>query len=370
MNVPADGTGQDTQLIPLPLLANPQEYVACTWDLITRAEQRDYWLDSFSRHFVKLLVEAVKVAVHDRQDEADARKRADRCKDEFDQILDSLAREPKQLGELDILRICHLREQILRKGGFDDPYRLAKQRENEAAMKLLPALLEELDTLDEIPRIRRIIEGVFAGNIFDLGATELADELSANGVDFHATRSKLRPRPWLLDGLDAWIERLTNGAPYRCAVMFVDNAGCDVVLGMIPLARDLLRRGTDVILTANTTPTLNDITHDELSVMVAQIAQWDAPIADALKDNRLELIASGNGYPLIDLMGVSMQLAEAVANRQPDLIVLEGMGRAVESNLNAEFTCDSLKLAMIKDRGVAAAISGEVYDLIMRYDIV
>ncbi len=43
-----------------------------------------------------------------------------------------------------------------------------------------------------------------------------------------------------------------------------DNAGTDVVLGMVPLARELLRRGTNVVLSANSTPALNDITHPEL----------------------------------------------------------------------------------------------------------
>lgn len=34
--------------------------------------------------------------------------------------------------------------------------------------------------------------------------------------------------------------------PHRRALLFVDNAGADVVLGMLPLARELLRRGTEV----------------------------------------------------------------------------------------------------------------------------
>ncbi len=36
------------------------------------------------------------------------------------------------------------------------------------------------------------------------------------------------------------------------------------MLGMVPLARELLRRGTNVVLSANSTPALNDITHPEL----------------------------------------------------------------------------------------------------------
>lgn len=33
---------------------------------------------------------------------------------------------------------------------------------------------------------------------------------------------------------------------YKRALLFVDNSGADVVLGMLPLARELLRRGTEV----------------------------------------------------------------------------------------------------------------------------
>ena len=51
-----------------------------------------------------------------------------------------------------------------------------------------------------------------------------------------------------------------------------------------------------------------------------------------------------------------------------DLIVLEGMGRALESNFDARFTCDTLKIAMIKDEGVASALDGELFDLICRFE--
>lgn len=36
--------------------------------------------------------------------------------------------------------------------------------------------------------------------------------------------------------------------PHKRALLFVDNSGADVVLGMLPLARELLRRGTEVSL--------------------------------------------------------------------------------------------------------------------------
>ena len=35
-------------------------------------------------------------------------------------------------------------------------------------------------------------------------------------------------------------------SPYKRVIMFVDNAGADVVLGMLPFARELLRMGSEV----------------------------------------------------------------------------------------------------------------------------
>lgn len=43
---------------------------------------------------------------------------------------------------------------------------------------------------------------------------------------------------------------------------------------------------------------------------------------------------------------MSSQLAEA--SHDVDLVVLEGMGRAIETNLHANLTCDKLNLGMIK----------------------
>lgn len=47
------------------------------------------------------------------------------------------------------------------------------------------------------------------------------------------------------DDFDAFKERM-DGFRHKRALLFVDNSGADVVLGMLPLARELLRRGTEV----------------------------------------------------------------------------------------------------------------------------
>nr|GLL44899.1 pantothenate kinase 2-like isoform X2 [Ipomoea trifida] len=51
------------------------------------------------------------------------------------------------------------------------------------------------------------------------------------------------------------------------------NKGADIVLGMLPLARELLRRETEVVLVAKSLPALNDITAMELPDIVVKAAK-------------------------------------------------------------------------------------------------
>jgi len=52
-----------------------------------------------------------------------------------------------------------------------------------------------------------------------------------------------------IDDFDMFKKRMLTDRkdqPYKRALLFVDNSGADVVLGMLPLARELLRHGTEV----------------------------------------------------------------------------------------------------------------------------
>lgn len=62
-------------------------------------------------------------------------------------------------------------------------------------------------------------------------------------------------------------------APYKRVMMFVDNSGADIVLGMLPLARELLRMGCEVIMVANSLPAINDITAPELRTLLSAASQ-------------------------------------------------------------------------------------------------
>lgn len=353
-----------SDLLPFPLLADPESYVACPWDLGTDGKRRDYWLGVFRRQWQSLLQHALSEAKDRGVDASAACEQADRC---FTDYLDTVTQQPQAFGRLDVLSICQHREDALRAAGIADPYRLLKDTENERALALLPALLGELDEALEVDRDRLIIEGVFAGNIFDMGAEHTQKMFEEGAVDFASVRAKLKPRPWRYDALDRWSAKLRD-KPYRAAVLFVDNAGLDVVLGMIPLARYLLQQGTAVVLSANTEPSLNDVTQSELVGLADRIAGFDPVTQNALQTKQLRLVESGNWAPLMDLTKVSPELAAACDELPIDLVVLEGMGRSMESNPDCKLTCDVLRLAMVKDLGVAESFDAELFDLVMRYE--
>ncbi|MEM8783393.1 MAG: ARMT1-like domain-containing protein [Planctomycetota bacterium] len=358
------------QRVTFPRLADPSGYRPGLTNLTRDAEARGYWLGMFRSHAGGMcrgwMAEAAERGISEEKANA---QRAE-AQAEFGAYLDRVQADPAAFGQLDILSLCWAREDALERAGIVDAYAIPKRQENERALPLLPALLAELDAMPEAERFAAAWRGVLAGNIFDLGAKETIAMFESGQIDFEAVRAKLKPRPWRFDDFEALAERFDakRHPAYRCACLFVDNAGPDVLLGMLPLARELLRRGTGVILTANTRPSLNDVTHDELVALLDRVTEHDAPLREALADGRLECVPSGNDAPLIDLLAVSPELADAVTRRGVDLVVLEGMGRSVESNFHAGLTCDAVKVCMVKDAGVARELDAEVFDLVLKFE--
>ncbi len=342
-------------------MVEPGAYVPATLDIRKDAELRRYWLDLFRSH----IRNAVAHVAREHPEDAALQRRMEQAAMHFTSHVDALAADP-HAGPFDGLTLCAERERLLRAAGVDDPFQRTKERENETALALLPQLLAEIDALPENARLDALVEGIFAGNVFDLGSHVTARLFDEGGTAFHDVRARLRPRPWLVDDLDAFRARFERR--FGCALLFVDNAGSDVVLGMLPFARELLQRGARVILSANHTPALNDVTHEELGQLVEAVAAWDPVLGEARKRGRLLLVTSGNGIPLIDLRQLGPELKRALVEHPPDLVVLEGMGRAVESNWNARLHCDVLKIAMIKDASVARFLGGELYDLVLRFE--
>lgn len=399
-------------LKPFPLLRWPDRYEPNIIDMLESREEREYWLDTLHRLSPSLVEKAVasEAALKEGGDSEDTFERGEAFRAVFAAHLDRLREEPAAYGRIGLSGLFEMREECLRAFGFRDAYFVEKQRENAAALAVLPDLLAELDDMEEEGRLLALVEGVLAGNIFDWGSQSCVN-LYKNGtiLDIYRNARSSVTRPWAVDCFDKLNARLCvstvpmgnepdefsvanehiegsapfdvgNSEPhgphqYRKALLFCDNSGADVVLGMIPFARELLRRGTDVCLVANSLPAINDVTAEEMSEVVLLAAEKCEILANALRSaaedrssGSLTVCASGSGSPCLDFRRVSNELCEAAHGA--DLIVLEGMGRAVHTNYAAAFQCDTLKLAMIKNSRLAERLfNGHIYDCICKFEL-
>ena len=344
------------------LLSDPDNYVAIDWDLLKDEPARLHWLDHFEEHFRRTLEHALNW--YGRP----AGKRIDSAGEEFLGAIGKLRQKPDSLptGKLDIIQLDRLRGDVLGKHGIEDPFALIKTRENDAAMEIYQETVRALHVMESERKWLYLVECVFAGNVFDLGAMETFD-LADEGESFVKLAERIKPRPWLIDDLDALAAKLILAppTPWGKAVVFVDNAGSDFVLGVMPLVRELALGGTQIVLAANESPSLNDITVDEVIEVVERLAALDGDLAALITGQMFEVVSTGSGIPLIDLSEVSDELNAAAEDA--DCVILEGMGRAVESNLDAKFSVDCVHLAILKDSMVAKRCGGSLYDCVCKY---
>lgn len=344
------------------LLKDPGNYVPQDWDFVKDTAGREFWLNHFEAQFAQSMKHALE------QYGRTAHKKATAATVEMNAALAKLRSEPASLpsGKLNMIELDLLRDGILRKSGVDDPYKNIRTRANTAAMKLYPQLVREVHALAKDARFLRLMQCVLAGNILDLGSAATM-HLADQPLDFFATLKAVKPRPWLVDQFDAISQDLSAlSLKWSKAVIFVDNAGADFVLGVMPLAREMALSGTKIVLAANERPALNDMTADETAVLVERLALIDDDLAALIKGEMFEVVSSGNNIPVMDLGNVSDELNTAAEGAE--LVILEGMGRALETNYNAEFTVDTLKVALIKNEDVARRFNGQMYDCVCKYD--
>ena len=342
------------------LLKHPDTYLALDWDLVKEPEACADWLDLFDEVFAEIL--------HHARDVYGAEERIEVARAAFTAEISALRRDPTsfQGGQLNLLELDKIRDRVLRGNDLPDPFKKIKERENQAAMALYPQVIQSHRRLEGKDKWFHLVKGVIAGNTFDLGATATL-HLGRESQDFMACIEKIKPRPWLADDFDALAEKLLSfpNLPWRKVVILVDNAGSDFVLGVLPFTRELIRGGVEVVLGANELPSLNDITVGEVGEVVKALAENDPVLAESLRDGRLSIVSSGTDLPVIDLSLVSDELNAAAADA--DLLMLEGMGRGVETNWDADFTVDTLRICLIKNESVARRIDGENFDCVCCY---
>ncbi|XP_067145341.1 4'-phosphopantetheine phosphatase [Centruroides vittatus] len=351
------------QLVYCPLLSNPYSYVPDTVDLTQDPDAREYWLLCFEDAVDKFVQRAVQSQLH----RCDAVQRANLFKEKYVDRLHHLKDHPFAYGSLTVRSLLDMREQCLNEFDFPDPYLQQKRIENENALRLLAKRLEALDIMSWEERQEALVIGLLAGNVFDWGAKEIAKLLEHSEFDFYDAKSQLQGRPWLIDNLDEWLKRL-KGPPHKCAAIFVDNSGMDVVLGVLPFARELLQNGTKVLLCSNSKPALNDVTYQELEVLARKAAMINEDIHRALMEDRLRILDSGQGSPCLDLSRLKLEVAEMMTALGTDLVILEGMGRAVHTNLNAKFSCEAIKAAVLKNQWLANRLGGSMFSVIFKYE--
>ncbi|KAH8413048.1 hypothetical protein KR009_007741 [Drosophila setifemur] len=352
------------------LLPDPAVYQPDTLDLNTDAKAAAYWFPCFRDLAAKFAQVAEKS--QSAQDHT-AAQRAEQFRAAYVQRLEEHQRNiPLNSGKvvLGTSELLKLNETMLRRFGFSDPWLSQKKIENASAVARLKQRLQELDSLqDQDSRWTELVRGVLAGNMFDWGAQAIANILEQDSnFGLHSALERIEQRPWLLDNLDNWLRRL-KGEPHKCAVVFVDNSGVDVVLGILPFARELLKRGTKVLLCANSEPSLNDVTSRELEALLDDCSRECEVLGQAWSSGRLLVYANGQTGPCLDMRTLPKELCEAIADNETDLLVIEGMGRALHTNLNARFGCETLKLAVIKNSWLAKYLGGgEMFAVICKFE--
>ncbi|KAF7820658.1 hypothetical protein G2W53_026113 [Senna tora] len=325
-----------SELVEFPLLMH-SDYAACTIpyrlpsdDPRNPTPNELSWINVLQQSIPSYKLTHMSIGlsmVHRKRAESDtsvpdAANRAEQFAERYTEILEDLKKDPRSHGSpLDHFLLCGLREKVLRELGFRDIFKKVKDEENAKAISLFEDVVRLNDAIeDEDKRLENLVRGIFAGNVFDLGSAQV--------------------------------------------IIFVDNSGADIILGILPFARELLRRGSQVVLAANDLPSINDITHSELIEIISKLKDAEGRLIGVDASNLL-IANSGNGLPIINLARVSKEVAHLASDA--DLVILEGMGRGIETNLYAQFKCDSLKIGMVKHLEIAEMLGCRLYDCVFKY---
>lgn len=320
--------------LPLELFdatsSNPttQMYIPDTIDFRQDGEARRHWLHCFHELIGKFAAQAARDTTS-----PDAASRAEAYRNDYVNWLEALKAEfndndgitdvdkvsgpttikqsfEADVGVLSMRTMLEHSEGLLRKHGFADPWRDVKRAENTHAVAELPHRLAELDAMraaDIRQHWTELFRGMFAGNVFDWGAaavTQIREQRGSFGLT--EALSHIQQRPWHFDDMDRWLERVEQQVqPHRCAAVFVDNSGADVVLGVLPFVRELLRIGTKVILCANRSPSLNDVTCAELRALLSECGEHCETLRQAFEEGRLQVADNGQSGPCLDMRHLS-----------------------------------------------------------------
>ncbi len=244
------------KLVSFPLLKDPSLYYPDTFNLDN--DSRDYYLTIMEKSIpntIKIANQHSKMVYNDQLP-----KMTEKYENLFRDKLNLLRKEPLAYGQQSFRTLLNLKEQCLREVGFSDIYYHIKQMDNELALK---KYFETVLTLDHLPvekQIEQVLYHVLAGNMFDWGSSEVLELVEKGALMFNSILEKIKVAS-IYDHMDKASRCLIHKAYKKC-IIFVDNSGCDIILGILPLTRFLLKKDSKphIILAANSFPALNDIT--------------------------------------------------------------------------------------------------------------
>ncbi|CAJ0583373.1 unnamed protein product, partial [Mesorhabditis spiculigera] len=352
----------DTKVALFPLIHPVRTYSPDTLDFQDDHVARQKWIDILCGTSEKMSQRATK--------SQGALPEVEKFLEQLRGCMQQLGEMPHAYGTSNARDLLDIREQLLREHGFDDIYLAQKALENRHSLRLLRSCLDGIDQVsDDRERLLKATRNFLAGNVFDWGAKEFVEMMqSPEGVTFERALELLKPRPWLIDDFDQFQTRIFD-RKYKSAIIFCDNSGADFVLGALPFARELLKREIMVIMAVNKDPALNDVTIGEATAICDEAAKIDLLLRGKLAINELLLLHNGHGSPCLDLRRMSADINEAVLERQVDLVIFEGMGRALHTNLNAHLSVDCVKAAVIKNQWLAEYIGGEIFDSVFKLEL-
>jgi bifunctional damage-control phosphatase, subfamily II, fusion protein len=345
---------EEKQLIHCPFLLDSNIYIPDLIDLTKDDEARDYWLNCFEKTIETYEKQCIKSCQDNETLPAELRAKS--FKNSYLSKLRELFISPSAYGILTVRSLLDLREHCMAEFDFVDIYSNEKHEENRLGVELLNKRLEYFDSIeDRETRLYYLFKGLLAGNVYDYGARAVIEKQKSGNLD------KFQDA---IDSIDDTLMNLNDfkqlkhqilTKTYNSICIFVDNSGFDIVLGVLPVVVEFLKnKTTSVILCANSKAAINDITYGELLIVIKKVCSSNPIMNEAFYESkRLIIMETGSTSPCLDLSRINIDLVNLMTKMNVDFIILEGMGRAIHTNYNAKFKCDSLKVAVLKNKWLA-----------------
>ncbi|MBN2168890.1 MAG: DUF89 family protein [Actinobacteria bacterium] len=222
---------------------------------------------------------------------SDDRSFQDECMRETAGILSRDNREmtPPAIGELMYHRICEI-------SGNQDPFKRQKEKQNDAASKLLPWLRETVNAASD--PLLMAVRIAIAGNVVDPGAHESFD---LESTVMEAVVSKLN-----LDAYPLFRRNIENA---HTILHIADNCG-EIVFDRVLVETILSLLDVRIVVAVRDVPIINDATMKDA--------------AEVGMTNLCRVISSGSRMPGTSLSRTTPEFQELFRNS--DLVISKGQG--------------------------------------------